>query len=127
MREGLVPCAGAVVRDDVGRILLVRRANPPAQCLWSLPGGRIEAGESAPDAAAREVAEETGLVVRVGRLLMTVELGDYLVRDYAADVVGGVLRAGDDASDVRWCTPDELRDLPMSSGLLDALVEMGVL
>src|SRR5436190_190421 len=54
-----VECAGAVVRDDHGRLLLVRRGRPPSAGLWSLPGGRIEPGESAAAAAAREVWEET--------------------------------------------------------------------
>jgi ADP-ribose pyrophosphatase YjhB (NUDIX family) len=67
-----VPCVGALVYDDAGRILLVRRANPPAQGLWSVPGGRVEAGEDGPRAVVREVAEETGLVVVAGRLVGSV-------------------------------------------------------
>ncbi|HWL37422.1 MAG TPA: NUDIX hydrolase [Frankiaceae bacterium] len=120
-------CAGAVVRDSEGRVLLVLRANEPSRGLWSVPGGRIEAGESARDAAAREVREETGLDVEVGELLLTADLGPYVVADYAATVVGGTLRAGDDALDARWFTAAELAALPMSPGLLDALTSMGVL
>ena len=122
-----VNCAGAVVRDSEGRVLLVLRANEPSRGLWSVPGGRIEAGESARDAAAREVREETGLDVEVGELLLTADLGPYVVADYAATVVGGTLRAGDDALDARWFTAAELAALPMSPGLLDALTSMGVL
>ena len=121
-----VPCAGAVVRDQAGRLLLVLRRNEPSRGLWSLPGGRVEAGETADEAASREVLEETGLVVSVGQELLVVEIGDYVVRDFAATVVGGSLLAGDDAADVRWCTPAELRELPLSPGLYDALAHLGV-
>jgi ADP-ribose pyrophosphatase YjhB (NUDIX family) len=120
----LVECAGAVVRDAAGRLLVVRRGHAPSEGLWSLPGGRIEDEETPAEAAAREVLEETGLVVSVGRLLATVELGDYLVHDFAATVVGGSLRAGDDASDVRWCSDDEAALLPLTPGLLDAVRRM---
>src|SRR5881227_3376430 len=113
-----VECAGAVVRDGTGRLLLVRRAHEPSRGLWSIPGGRIEPGETAAEAAAREVREETGLIVEVGRLLKTLRLGSYLVHDFAATVVGGELTAGDDASDVRWCDDDEVGTLQLSPGLL---------
>jgi 8-oxo-dGTP diphosphatase len=126
-RDPPVRCAGAVVRDASGRLLLVRRANEPSRGLWSLPGGRVEPGESATDAAAREVYEETGLRVTVGALLCTADLGPYVVDDFAATVAGGDLRAGDDALDARWCTPDEVRALPLAPGLVDALESMGAL
>ncbi len=126
-RDPPIRCAGAVVRDPQGRLLLVRRANEPSRGLWSLPGGRLEAGESAQEAAAREVREETGLDVAVGALACTAEFGPYVVEDYAATVTGGTLRPGDDAADARWCTPDEVRALPLSPGLLDELGRMGAL
>ena len=123
-----VECAGAVVRDEAGRLLLVQRAHDPAAGRWSLPGGRIEPGESAARAAAREVAEETGLQIEVGRLLQTVDLPwNFRVHDFEATVVGGQLCAGDDAADVRWCTPEEVEALPVSPGLLDELRRMGAL
>jgi 8-oxo-dGTP diphosphatase len=120
-----VECAGAVVRDSAGRLLLIRRGHEPSLGLWSLPGGRIDPGESAADAAAREVREETGLDVDVGPLLASVEIGDFLVHDFAATVVGGELRAGDDASEVRWCSDEELARLELTPGLLAALTSMG--
>jgi len=122
----LVVCAGAVVRDAGGRLLLVQRGHPPGAGRWSLPGGRVENGESPAAAAAREVAEETGLTVEVGELLATVTIGDYLVHDFAATVTGGELRAGDDASDVRWCSLADAELLPLTDNLLDELRRMGV-
>ena len=116
-----VVCAGAVVRDPAGRVLLVLRGHPPAQGLWSLPGGRVEPGESPAEAAVREVREETGLEIVVGSLLASVEFGDYLVHDFAGDVIGGELQAGDDADDVRWCSPEDMAALPLTDGLLDEL------
>ena len=119
-----IMCAGAVVRDADGRLLLVRRGHAPSVGLWSLPGGRVEPGESPAQAAAREVLEETGLEVDVRDLLASVRIGDYLVHDFAADVVGGTLRAGDDATDARWCSFDEAELLPLTPGLLDELRRM---
>ena len=120
----LVLCAGAVVQDKQGRLLLVQRGRAPSAGLWSVPGGRVEEGETPADAAVREVREETGLDVEVGDLLGTVEIGDYVVHDFAARVVGGQLQAGDDAADVRWCTFDEAALLPLTPGLLDELRRM---
>ncbi|HWA67292.1 MAG TPA: NUDIX hydrolase [Mycobacteriales bacterium] len=121
-----IVCAGAVIRDDAGRLLLVRRANPPAKGSWTLPGGRVEAGETPRQAAAREVAEETGLTVTVGDLLATVPVLGYRVHDFAATVVSGRLQPADDAADARWFSLRELGALDLSPGLLDALADMGV-
>lgn len=128
-------CAGAVVTDDAGRLLVVRRAHDPGQGLWSLPGGRVESDELPADAAAREVAEETGLQVTIGTLLGVVHR-DYVdaagrdvtleIHDYAARVVGGELAAGDDALDARWMSAAELRAAPLTPRLLEALADFGV-
>ena len=61
-----VPCVGALVHDDDGRLLVVRRGREPGRGLWSVPGGRVEPGESVGVAVEREVLEETGLHVTVG-------------------------------------------------------------
>jgi len=118
-----VECAGAIVRDADGRLLLVRRGRAPAAGLWSLPGGRIGPGETAAEAAAREVREETGLEVEIGAVVITAIVGDgaFRVQDFAGTVVGGRLQAGDDAADVRWVDDEELAMLPVTPGLLDAL------
>lgn len=127
-----IPCVGAVVRDGTGRIVLVLRAHPPAAGSWSLPGGRVEPGESAAAAVVREVAEETGLRVEVGRLVGTVERdaghgATYVIDDYECTVTGGRLEPGDDAADARWCTPDEVRALPTSPLLIETLEGWGLL
>ncbi len=126
----VVPCVGAVIVDTAGRLLLIRRAHAPAAGRWSLPGGRVEAGETAERAVVREVAEETGLAVTVG-----VEVGvvrrptadgrEYVIRDFRAEPVGGTLRAGDDAADARWCDAAAYAALDdadeLVPGLTDAL------
>ena len=128
---GLVRCVGAVVRDDRGRLLLVLRGHEPAAGTWSLPGGRVEAGESDAEALRREVREETGLEVEVGALVGQVERSvpgaAYDIHDFACRVVGGTLAAGTDAADARWCHVDELMALPCSPGLVDTLMGWGLL
>ena len=126
-RDLPIACAGAVVRDEEGRLLLVRRAHEPSLGLWSLPGGRVEDGETPREAARREVREETGLDVEVGDLVDTVDLGPYVVDDFLARVVGGTLAAGDDASDVGFFDADGVRALELSPGLLAFLEKAGVL
>jgi ADP-ribose pyrophosphatase YjhB (NUDIX family) len=109
---------GAVIVDR-GRVLLVRRAKPPLQGEWSLPGGAVEAGETLVAALQREVLEETGLVVDVGTVVEILDRihtdGDgrveyhYVLIDYMCTVVAGHLRAQSDAADARWALPSELR------------------
>jgi 8-oxo-dGTP diphosphatase len=100
--------------------------------LWSLPGGRIEPGETDAEALVREMREETGLVIEAGQLIGTVRRhaanGGLLdIRDYAAIVTGGTLRAGDGAAEARWVAASELAALPMTDGLVEALTSWGVL
>jgi len=127
-----VACAGAIVLDGAGRLLLIRRGREPGRGLWSLPGGRCEPGEDAAAAAVRETYEETGLEVTAGRLVGRVERPGpggitYLIDDLACTVTGGTLRAGDDADDARWVRAAELAALPVTEGLLEALTRWGVL
>lgn len=126
------PCAGGIVRDADGRLLLIRRGRAPSAGLWSVPGGRCLPGESAADACVREVAEETGLVVEVLRLAGTVERPGpddiiFVIDDFICRLVGGSLSAGDDAIDARWVSLAELAELPLVAGLVEALAEWGAL
>ena len=128
----VVPCVGAIITDAAGRLLLIKRGHEPGKGLWSIPGGRVEPGETDDQAVIREVREETGLVVRPGRLIGAVRRvapgGAVLdIRDYAATVTGGTLAAGDDADAARWAGRAELAGLPLTDGLTEALTDWGVL
>jgi 8-oxo-dGTP diphosphatase len=128
----LIPCVGAVIRDDAGRLLLIKRGHEPGKGLWSIPGGRVETGESDAAALVREVREETGLVVTPGRLIGSVRRpagdggGVFDIRDYTAAVTGGALVPGDDADGAVWAGPAELDTLRLTEGLLDTLRSWGV-
>jgi len=131
-----IPCVGAVIKDEAGRLLLIRRGHEPGAGLWSIPGGRIEPGESNADALIREVLEETGLAVAVGRLLGVVQRPGLAgavvdISDYLAVVTGGELAAGDDAADARWVTPAQMAQMEargeLTSGLTEALTSWAVL
>ena len=128
-----VPCVGAVVHDARGRLLLIRRGHAPSAGLWSVPGGRMEAGESQVQAVVREVAEETGLHVAVEVLLGRVRIpGDgvvFTVADFACSPTppGQAPVAGDDAADVAWVDAAGLAALPCTPGLVAALTEWGAL
>ncbi|HEU5231507.1 MAG TPA: NUDIX hydrolase [Terriglobales bacterium] len=114
---------GAIVIHD-NRVLLVRRANPPLQGEWSIPGGLVETGETTRDAIVREVLEETALRVEVAALVEVFEriLRDnqsrvqyhYVLLDYRCCVASGEAYAGSDVSEVRWVTLDELELLSVA-------------
>jgi ADP-ribose pyrophosphatase YjhB (NUDIX family) len=123
---------GAIVFDRQGRLLMIQRGHDPGAGLWSIPGGRIEPGETDEQALVRELLEETNLQVMVGRLVGRVRRegpsGTVIdIRDYAATVAAGTLCAGDDAADARWVTAAELGRLEVTEGLIEALTEWGVL
>jgi 8-oxo-dGTP diphosphatase len=117
---------GAIVFDGAGRVLLVERGKPPSQGLWSIPGGRLEASETLAQAVAREVREETGLVVEVGTLACVLErFGDdyhFVLLDYFARVTGGVLAAASDARAAEFVDFDRLAALPLTEGLAEILI-----
>jgi 8-oxo-dGTP diphosphatase len=126
-----IPCVGAIITAG-DLILLIRRGHEPEAGRWSLPGGRIEAGETDEQALVREVREETGLEVTPGPLIGAVDRpgpdGRILViRDYAATVTGGRLAAGDDADGARWFSVRDLAGLSLTTGLEKALNDWGVL
>lgn len=111
-----VPAVGIVcLRGE--EVLLIRRGTPPRQGEWSLPGGRIEAGERAVDAALRELREETGVEATITGLIDVVdglfpEAGrHYILIDYAARWVSGEPIAGDDAMEARFVALDQVETL----------------
>lgn len=136
MEQPRVPCVGAVVQDDRSRLLLVRRGTDPGRGLWSVPGGRIEAGEEEVDAVVREVAEETGLRVVPSGLVGVVERAGpggvvYRISDFRARLAAGVdpasAQAGDDAAEVGWFTAEDMGRLTCVDGLVEQLRAWGVL
>jgi 8-oxo-dGTP diphosphatase len=103
---------GAVIWNDRGEIVLIRRGQEPRLGEWSIPGGRLEWGESVREAIIREVREETGLDVEIDGLIDVVDsvtrnasdevVRHYVLIDFLARHIGGTLRAGSDAAEARW-------------------------
>jgi ADP-ribose pyrophosphatase YjhB (NUDIX family) len=117
--EGPDVAVGAVVLAEVDGarcVVLIQRGRPPLQGTWTLPGGRVNRGESLVAAVAREVKEETALDVEVGALVEVVEIAKddfhYVILDYSAVFKGdpSTLRAGDDAADARWVRLSDVGD-----------------
>jgi ADP-ribose pyrophosphatase YjhB (NUDIX family) len=114
--------SAAIFRDD--RILLVRRARAPANGLYSLPGGRVEFGETLHAALYREVDEETALRIEIIGLAGWREVlpataggGHYLIMSFAARWKSGDVVLNEELDDFRWLEPDALGDLKLTDGL----------
>jgi len=110
------PAAGILVRDDEGRVLLVRRKFEPFAGLWTMPAGFIEYGEEAAETAVRELEEETGLIIEIDRT-HTVEScrddprGHTVLVMFEGHVKGGKLEAGDDAEEAGFFSLDSLPEI----------------
>jgi ADP-ribose pyrophosphatase YjhB (NUDIX family) len=115
-----------------GALLMVQRANPPGAGRWTVPGGRVEAGESVTAAVERELREETGLDVRCGAFLGWAESrGEgyhFVILDFEVSLSGRAEpKAGGDATATAWVPLMEVARLPLVDGLQDFLAEHGVL
>jgi 8-oxo-dGTP diphosphatase len=110
---------GVVAHDAEGRILLVQRAVSPEAGRWALPAGFVDAGEDPRETARREALEETGLEVTVGRVIDVYAgepgSGVTFFLSFEAEIVGGELRSGDDASDAGFFSGDDLPDIAFDS------------
>lgn len=130
-----VECVDGIVVGPDGRILMVRRGHEPARGTWSVPGGRVEPGETDAEATAREVREETGVHVHVGTYVGTAQVPTdgtrYAIAAYRCTPVDGIdpqqVCAGDDADEAGWFTPAEIRGLDCSPGLVEELAAWGFL
>jgi len=121
---------GAIIIED-SRVLLVKRAHPPLQAQWSVPGGVLEVGELVREAAIREAREETGLIVEPAdllgvydRVLRNAEQRvqyHYVLIDFLCRRVGGDLAADSDAAEVRWFTRQELPALNLADDTEDVI------
>lgn len=114
---------GAVVFHE-NKVLLVKRASPPCQGEWAIPGGKIKLGETLQAAAEREILEETGLTIKAGKPIYHFELIDkdsrgsvnfhYIIIDLAAEYVTGKIKASSDASAAAWFGRSELSSLNLN-------------
>ena len=118
--------SAAIFRD--GKILLVRRAKSPARGFYSLPGGRVEFGETLHAALHREVAEETALKVEIVDLAAWREVvpetgggGHYLIMSFAARWSAGEPVLNDELDDYKWLAPDALGELKITGGLQEVI------
>ncbi len=118
--------SAAIFRD--GKILLVRRARSPAKGFYSLPGGRVEFGETLHTALHREVDEETGLRIEIAGLAGWREVvpgttgsGHYLIMSFAARWTAGEPVLNDEHDDFKWLKPDAIGDLKLTGGLQEVL------
>ncbi len=124
------PSCHAVIADG-RRLVLVERAHEPYRGWWGLPGGAVELGETVEEALRREVREETGLDVDVGGFLTLKDaiacdarnriLYHYVILFFRATLLGGELRAGDDAASAVWVEAAELHRYRLVPGIEDVI------
>lgn len=124
-------CVGAIVVDD-GSLLLVRRSHEPGAHQWTVPGGRVEFGESLAEAVVRELREETGLEGVCGALIGWVERiyesYHFVILDFEVTLLDTRdPTAGDDATEVSWIPVSEVAEQRLVEGLAEFLHDHGVI
>lgn len=119
----LIGVGVVLLRGDA--ILLVQRGNEPNKGLWAVPGGKVKSGEKLESAAVREVVEETGLQIQVGKVVWVGEHIDeshhIVLVDFEGTAIGGELSAADDAADVAWVALDDLGDYPLTPTMYELI------
>jgi 8-oxo-dGTP diphosphatase len=117
------PNAVSVALAANGQVLLIQRARAPYRGLWTLPGGRLEPGETAEDAAIREIGEETGLACRnlVPVRQMRLGGGRYMLQVFATTAFSGVMAPSNEISDWRWVEPGAVGGLAATPDLAEVL------
>lgn len=125
-----IVAVGAVVFHK-GKVLLVRRAQPPNEGQWAIPGGKINIGETLQQAAEREIDEETGILIRAGKPIFVFDLIEhddhgschrhYVIIDLLGEYLSGEPHANDDASDARWFSAQDLISHPVNKTTLSLL------
>ena len=131
----IVAVAAVVFRD--GRVLAIKRAKDPGKGKWSIPGGRLELGETIYEGVRREVAEECSIEIEIERVL---DVGENIIRDedgrvsfhfvlidLLAKYARGETEARSDAAECKWVTPEELAELDISATLRDVLKKAGII
>lgn len=125
-QQRVISAASAVIWC-AGKVLLVRRGRPPGKDFWSLPGGKIEAGETPESAAAREVLEECGLAPRlldlIGIFAVSAGAVEYRISCFAGLCEDGETRAGDDAAEARWVEFSDLGHFKLAPNTMEAIMQ----
>lgn len=124
---------GAVVRRG-SAVLLVQRATPPNIGQWAIPGGKVRPGETLQQAAEREIAEETGVIIRAGDAVFCFDAIEreadgslryhYVIVDLLAEYVCGEPQAADDALDAAWVEPETLARLDVNAATRQLLARL---
>jgi 8-oxo-dGTP diphosphatase len=125
---------GAItIRDN--KVLLVKRGVEPSKNLWAIPGGTQKLGETLQECAEREILEETGVTIKVGKCVYVFDFIEYddgrrikfhfVIVDFAADYVSGEPQGADDALEARWFSAQDLKKFPVAENTLKALRSLG--
>ncbi|MGI9950805.1 NUDIX hydrolase [Moorellaceae bacterium AZ2] len=132
--QPLVGVGAIIVHGEA--LLLVRRGRPPARGVWSIPGGKVETGETLSQALQREVAEECGIAIRVGPPVAVLDSiytdaqgrvkYHYVLVDFWAEYASGELCPSSDVTEARWVPLKEVGNYGLTAGTLELLTELGL-